>query len=74
MTAAKLIAAAQITLSGVFLAGYFVVLVLFLLGKIHTPEAWKDALVALLGVITGGVGIILNFWFSRSRTVPEQQQ
>ena len=73
MTSARLIAGAQIALSAVFLLGYFAVLVLFLLGKIHTPETWKDALVALLGVITGGVGIILNFWFSRSRTTPEAQ-
>lgn len=67
--AARLIATAQLILSGVFLGGYFAVLVMFLLGYIHTPVEWKDALIALLGVITGGVGVILSFWFSRSRTL-----
>ena len=69
----KLIATAQLILSGVFLGGYFAVLVMFLLGYIHTPVEWKDALIALLGVITGGVGVILSFWFSRSRATPGEQ-
>lgn len=63
----KIISAAQVALSAIFLAGYFVVLVLFITGRVSTPTDWKEALIALLGVITAGVGLILNFWFSRSR-------
>lgn len=59
---------AQIILSAIFLGGYFTVLVLFITGQVHTPADWKDALQALLGVITAGVGLILSFWFARQRT------
>jgi Zn-dependent protease with chaperone function len=63
----RVISYAQIGLSTAFLLGYFVVLVLFVTGHIRTPPEWKEALIALLGVITGGIGTILSFWFSRSR-------
>jgi hypothetical protein len=63
----RVISYAQIGLSVVFLLGYFVVLLLFVTGHIRTPPEWKEALIALLGVITGGIGTILGFWFSRSR-------
>lgn len=63
----RLISAAQIILSIIFLVGYFGVLATFLLGYIKTPETWKEPLIALLGVITGSVLTIVGFWFSRSR-------
>lgn len=64
----RIISYAQIILSALFLIGYFSVLVMFLLGYIRTPADWKDALTALLGVITAGVMQILGFWFARQRT------
>lgn len=64
---ARIIARAQILLSILFLAGYFGVLTIFLLGWVATPPDWKEALIALLGVITGSVMTIVGFWFSRSR-------
>jgi Zn-dependent protease with chaperone function len=63
----RIISFAQIGLSAVFLVGYFVVLILFVTGNIKTPPEWKEALIALLGVITGGIGTILAFWFARAR-------
>lgn len=63
----RVISYAQIGLSAAFLLGYFMVLVLFVTGHIRTPPEWKEALIALLGVITGGIGTILSFWFSRTR-------
>lgn len=63
----RVIAYAQIGLSVLFLAGYFAVLVVFLMGFVRTPPEWKEALIALLGVITGSVLTIVGFWFSRSR-------
>jgi hypothetical protein len=67
----RLIGFAQIALSALFLAGYFAVLSAFLFGWIKTPPEWRDALTALLGVITGSVGTIITFWFSRSRPTGE---
>lgn len=64
---ARIISFAQIGLSVLFLAGYFAVLVVFLMGYVKTPPEWKEALIALLGVITGSVLTIVGFWFSRSR-------
>lgn len=63
----RIISIAQIALSVLFLLGYFAVLVLFVTGHIKTPPEWKEALIALLGVITGGIGTILSFWFARNR-------
>jgi hypothetical protein len=63
----RIISAAQIGLSILFLAGYFGVLTIFLLGWVKTPPDWKEALIALLGVITGSVMTIVSFWFKRSR-------
>lgn len=67
MNRAFIVGVAQILISVLFLTGYFAVLAMFLTGLIKTPEIWRDALIALLGVITGGVGVILAFWFARSR-------
>lgn len=64
---ARLQAGSQIVLSVLFLAGYFVMLGLFLLGEIRTPPEWRDQLGILLGVLTSGVLIIVNFWFTRER-------
>lgn len=68
----RLVGFAQIVISVLFLCGYFAVLSLFLLGYIKTPPEWRDALIALLGVITGAVGTIMSFWFARSRPQGEQ--
>jgi Zn-dependent protease with chaperone function len=63
----KIISYAQMGLSALFLVAYFTVVLVFLLGYVRTPPEWRDAAIALLGVITGGVGTVLTFWFSRSR-------
>lgn len=64
---AKETAWAQILLSFAFIGGYFAVLTIFLLGYARVQTEYKEALIALLGVITGGVGTVLAFWFSRQR-------
>jgi hypothetical protein len=64
---------AQISLSVVFLIGYFAMLALFITGNVATPVEWKDTLAALLSVLTAGVLTILGFWFNRSRTTVEPQ-
>lgn len=68
-----LIATAQVVLSAIYIGGYFAMLALVLMGYIKTPEQWKDVLVALLGVLTAGVGTILAFWFNRQREKTEAQ-
>lgn len=64
---AKETAWAQIALSFCFIGGYFVVLGIFLLGYVRVPLDYKDAFMTLLGVITGSVGTVIAFWFSRQR-------
>jgi hypothetical protein len=63
----RLVATAQIALSIVYTVGYFFVLQNFLDGKIRTPPEWKDVLTTLISLLTAGVLMILQFWFSRSR-------
>ena len=63
----RMAAFAQIGLSMLFIVGYFWLIFLFLDGHIRTPEGWKEALMALIGVLTAGVGQILSYWFSRQR-------
>lgn len=59
---------AQILLTLVFLVGYFVVLSDFIHGRISVPVEWKDTLGTLLSVLTAGVLLILQYWFSRQRS------
>lgn len=56
-----------------FLVGYFVTLHDFIEGKVHTPVEWQDSLKTLLGSLTAGVGVILFFWFNRSRQGTDPQ-
>lgn len=65
---ARIISAAQVILSCLFVGGYFWVLSIFLLGHIKTPEQWEQPMTALLGALTAGLLLILQFWFSRSRS------
>jgi protein-S-isoprenylcysteine O-methyltransferase Ste14 len=58
---------AQVVLSALFVGGYFLLMYQFLIGNVHVPEAYKDAFITLLGVLTAGVGLILSFWFQRQR-------
>jgi hypothetical protein len=63
----KLTAYFQACLSVVFIVGYFYVLWLFLLGHVKVPGEYHDMVIALLGVITGALGTIIQFWFARQR-------
>lgn len=63
----RLIGFAQVALSALYIAAYFAVLVLFLTGVVHPPKEWKEVLISLISVLTGGVLLILQFWFSRGR-------
>jgi len=69
----RVVAGAQITLSLLFVAGYFLVLSEFIHGRIAVPVEWKDTLQSLLALLTGGVLMILNFWFLRSRPQDPQE-
>lgn len=67
MNVNRTVSNAQIALSTLYTAGYFLMLWLFLDGRIKTPIEWRDQLSVLLGVLTTGEMLILNFWFMRSR-------
>lgn len=67
-TTARLVGLAQILITLLFLGAYLAVFILFLTGNVKTQPEWKDAVIALLGVITGSIGTVVAFWFNRSRT------
>jgi hypothetical protein len=57
-------------LSLLFLSGYFLVIILFMLGYARIPTDYKEAFAGLLSLMTGGGLTILYFWFSRNRSTP----
>lgn len=63
----RAIAIAQVLISVLFLAGYFSLLGMFVLGMAKVDPEYKDIVNSLLSVLTAGVGGILYFWFQRSR-------
>jgi uncharacterized membrane protein len=62
-----LIAKAQVWLSALFLTGYFVVIILFMMGHAKIPPDFKEAFAGLLSLMTAGGLTILYFWFQRQR-------
>ena len=59
---------AQITLTILFVGGYLWMVKAFMTGAVKVDASLKDVFVALIGVITGSVATVLNFWFSSSRS------
>lgn len=69
MSIDRLTAYAQILLSVLFLSGYFIVLILFMLGYARIPPDYKEAFAGLLTLMTGGGLTILYFWFQRAKNI-----
>ena len=63
----------QAALSVIFIAGYFFVLFLFLSGHVRVPGEFHDMIQTLIGVLTGALGVIIQFWFSRQRVSTDHQ-
>ena len=57
----------QATLSMCFVTAYFVVLMCFLTGHVKVPGEFHDMVQTLIGILTGALGTIMGFWFSRQR-------
>lgn len=57
----------QAILSITFIIGYFYVLRMFLIGQVKVPGEYHDMVIALIGVLTGSLATILQFWFARQR-------
>lgn len=73
MNTDRTVAFAQILLSVVYTAGYFMVLQTFLDGEIKTPPEWKDVLATLISLLTAGELLMIQFWFSRARPTSTAQ-
>lgn len=58
----------QASLSIVFIVGYIFVLGMFLYGRVRVPGEYHDMVIALIGVITGSLSTIVQFWFARQRS------
>jgi uncharacterized protein YneF (UPF0154 family) len=66
-TRVLLVMTAQVVLSAIFIVGYFFLLWQFMQGNVKVPTDYKEMFIALLGVLTAGVGTILGYWFARQR-------
>ncbi len=58
----------QILLTILFVGGYLWMVREFMTGAVKVDPTLKDVFVALIGVITGSVATVMNFWFSSSRS------
>jgi len=56
----------QITLSTVFLLGYFVLMYALIKHKLDLEPSQLTLVTALIGVLTAGVGSVMQFWFGSS--------
>jgi hypothetical protein len=64
---------AQLILTVVFVVGYFWTLRDFIHGNVKVPVEWKETLQTLLGLLSAGLLLILNFWFARQRSSTDPQ-
>jgi hypothetical protein len=56
----------QVTLSVVFVVGYFLILAQLITGNWMPPEGAGELLAGLVGVLTAGVIKVMDFWFGSS--------
>lgn len=56
----------KLTISSIFIVGYFVVTYMFLIGKVTINENLIPTLQIIIGVLTGGVVQVLNYWIGSS--------
>lgn len=63
----------QALLSIIFVLAYFVVLMLFLTGHVRVPGEYHDMTQTLIGFLTGALGVVMQFWFSRQRVSSDSQ-
>lgn len=63
----RVVIVAQLLLSAIFVLGYFAVIAAFLVGMVRVPTDYKEAFMALLGVVTASVVQLFSFWFARAR-------
>lgn len=63
----KLIAVAQVLLSVLYTTGFFIILIMFMLGFAKVPDKFDNAFTGLLNLLTAAQLAIIYFWFQRQR-------
>lgn len=56
----------QIVLSALYVGGYFIILAMFIRGKVVVQAEMRDTVTVLIGMLTTAIPIILGFWFGSS--------
>ena len=56
----------HITLSAIYVIGYFLVLSSILTGKVQIPVESREQVNILIGIMTAAIPMILQFWFGSS--------
>lgn len=57
----------QVLLGALFILGYFGVVAGFMLGHVRVPADFREAFIALIGVVTASVVQIMSYFFARQR-------
>lgn len=56
----------QITITALYISGYFVMTWCFVTGRVAVPAEHKDMVTMLVGMLTTAIPSILGFWFGSS--------
>lgn len=56
----------QLVLSTIFVAGFVYVLNIMFSGEQSVHESMKETAIYLLGILSGGIAQVMNFWFGSS--------
>ena len=64
----------QMTLSALFVGGYFVIMALYISGRVSIPPEIKDTVTVLIGIMSASVTAIMAFWFGSSFGSREKTQ
>ena len=63
----RVISFAQISLSVLYTIGFFMVIVLFMLGYARVPEQFENAFTGLMNLLSAAQLAVIYFWFQRTR-------
>lgn len=56
----------QITITTLYIAGYFIILAMILSGKVAIPGDMRETATVLIGMLSTAIPMILGFWFGSS--------
>jgi hypothetical protein len=64
----------QVSLSALFVLGYFGILAALICGWAKIPQELHDVLISLIAILAAGVAQVMNFWFGSTRSSQDKDK